>query len=340
MAAVVATAAWLLVGSIFSAEADVSCALIGGDRLNVVSTAEGEIRVDRAPGSTTIRVNGQPCGTVNTVNVIDIQGSAGPERLVVDLTNGPFGPGLLPELSGTSEIEFQGSLAGGSDTLEVIGSSGADHIVFGRTSQGLNTYITGAALNGDGDADITIAGIEGFSVDGRAGNDFISGQGGNGTGTAAVQQLGVAPAGYVGDFPPVTGGAGADGVTGGNAGDILDGDAGNDEMDGRGGDDLIAGGSGIDGVAGGTGADSLKGGLDNDNLTGGDGDDNLQGNGGDDALSGGAGQDTGDYSDVVNDLIVDFSAGTVTGEGNDTIVSVETVIGGPGNDTFIDNPAV
>ena len=327
---VAATAAWLVVGSIFNAEADVTCALLGADRLNVVSTAEGEIHVDRAPGSTTIRVNGQSCGTVNSVNVINIQGSSGPERLIIDLTNGPFAPGLLPELTGTSEIEFEGNLGSGSDVLQIVGGGGADHIVFGAL---------GVALNGDNDADVTIGGIEGFTADGRAGSDFISGQGGNGTGTATVQPLGVAPAGFAGDFPPVSGGEGADGLIGGNAGDVIDGGAGDDEIDGRGGNDLLAGGSGIDGIDGGSGNDSIKGGLDNDNLSGGDGDDTLQGDGGDDTLNGGAGRDTGDYSDATNDLTVDFAGGTVQGASTDTIVSIEVVVGGSGNDTFLDNPA-
>jgi Ca2+-binding RTX toxin-like protein len=329
-ALVVATAAWFVVGSIFSAEADVTCALLGADRLNVVSTAEDEIHVDRAPGSTTIRVNGESCGNVNSVNVINIEGSAGPERLIVDLTNGPFAPGLLPELTGTSEIEFEGSLGGGSDVLQIVGSAGADRIVFG---------LAGAALNADNDADVTIGAIEGFTADGRAGSDFISGQGGNGTGTPTAAQLGVAPADFLGDFPPVTGGEGSDGLNGGNAGDVISGDAGDDEINGGGGNDLVAGGSGIDGIAGGTGADSLKGGLDNDNLTGGDGDDTLKGDGGDDALNGGAGRDTGDYSDATNDLTVDFAGGTVQGASTDTIVSLEVVVGGSGNDTFLDNPA-
>ncbi len=369
--ATVAIAGGFLLQSQLKVEADVSCALIGADRLNVVSTAEGEIRVDRAPASTTIRVNGEDCGSVNTVNVINIQGSDGPERLVVDLTNGPFAPGLLPELSGTSEIEFKGSLGDGtevgdgSDALHIIGSSGADRIVFG---------LIGAALNGDADADITISGIEGFSADGRGDSDFITGQGGNGTGTPAVQQLGVAPAGYLGDFPPLTGGEGADGLHGGNAGDVIDGGAGNDEIEGRGGNDQIAGGSGIDGIDGGTGNDFIKGGLNNDNLTGGGDDDVLQGDGGDDALNGGTGNDTlqggsendtingaegddvlrgnaGDdnldggpdadtanYDDVTTGITVNYADGTVSGDGNDTIVGIETVVGGSGDDTFIDDP--
>ncbi|MBC8507306.1 MAG: hypothetical protein H8D34_20775, partial [Chloroflexi bacterium] len=77
----------------------------------------------------------------------------------------------------------------------------------------------------------------------------------------------------------------------------------------------------------------LIGGLGNDILRGNDGNDTLVGNGGDDILDGGNGIDTADYSSSANGVVVDLAAGTASDQalgtsiGNDTLISIENVIG-------------
>jgi len=71
-----------------------------------------------------------------------------------------------------------------------------------------------------------------------------------------------------------------------------------------------------------------------DILLGGSGDDTLQGRAGDDFLDGGNGSDTAGYALDTLGVIVDLVAGTASGAeaGNDTLVSIENVEGGLGND--------
>ena len=264
---------------------------VGGTRLGITSTTEGQIYVSRdapnALGDAAVRVNGMACGTVRTIDRIDITGSPFAEELVVDMTNGRFAPGLTSEGSAaTSEIEFTGDLGVGSgDTLRVVGGAGPDHIVFGAA---------GATLNADNDGDdIGVSGIESRVVEARGGSDFVSGSGTNANGLNLGPHTGVLN---------VDGGAAADGLVGGTAGDQL---------------------------AGGDGDDEVNGGL---------GDDVLRGNGGNDSLDGGLGTDTANYDTATTGITVNFAAGTVSGDGNDTLAGIETVVGGSGNDTFNDDP--
>ncbi|MCP3916959.1 MAG: DUF4347 domain-containing protein, partial [bacterium] len=110
--------------------------------------------------------------------------------------------------------------------------------------------------------------------------------------------------------------------------DIGTGDGADDVMDALGGDDELFGMGGADQLFGNTGSDLLDGG---------EGDDLLQGGAGDDTLTGGAGTDTADYSDQTAAVTVDL---TLTGPqdtgaaGFDTLIGVEAVTGGSGDDTF------
>ncbi len=158
-------------------------------------------------------------------------------------------------------------------------------------------------------------------------------------------------------------------IAGTNAGDTINGTDGNDLIYGYNGDDVINGGHGHDIIYGGDQHDTLYGGWGNDTLLGGTGDDKLYGEWGDDTLDGGYGNDTmhgGSGNNVFipgqgNDKVyggdnfdtVDYSTltqgvnvqmnqtygnGTVTGRGgpakSDTLVSVEKIIGGQGDDVM------
>ncbi|MBV5298661.1 MAG: hypothetical protein JZU64_11185, partial [Rhodoferax sp.] len=171
----------------------------------------------------------------------------------------------------------------------------------------------------------------------------------------------------------VSAGAGNDIVHGETGNDSLYGGFGNDLLDGGAGGDVLDGGQGLDTAtyinaaeqvtaifdASGTGlantgeaagdsyasvenltgsafSDVLIGDSEANILTGGQGDDTLMGRANGDTLDGGAGTDTASYANAANGVTVSLTSNTGTlGEANgDTLLSIENLIGGRGNDTF------
>ncbi|HXF36793.1 MAG TPA: calcium-binding protein [Actinomycetota bacterium] len=123
---------------------------------------------------------------------------------------------------------------------------------------------------------------------------------------------------------------------------ILIGDVGNDTLDASG---LPVSMRAV--LEGGAGADTLKGGARRDKLDGGDGSDTLEGgkgkdqlapgvDGSDDTVTGGEGSDTLALGAATADVTVDLAVTgpQPTGLGTDTIVGVENVVAGSGNDTL------
>lgn len=100
---------------------------------------------------------------------------------------------------------------------------------------------------------------------------------------------------------------------------------------------LYIGGLRDDLLIGDIGNDWLYGDAGNDTITGGEGNDVLIGGTGNDILDGVLGYDTASYQDAITPVYVDLRLGTATdGDGNtDTLISIESVIGGSGNDTII-----
>lgn len=207
-----------------------------GHKVKVSISGTGDTRVARS-ASGRINVNGIWCdgiATVTNTDKITVLAGAGDQSLTLYLDNGGFQPGFTPEIGDSQEIEISVSLGGGaSDTLRVFGSSGADHVIAGKSS-GFGA-IGRINLNTDEldgiDADLTlIVGIEFVRLFGFNGADAISAAGGGGTGAAAefsVQIVG-------GDGPDVlTGGAAHDYVIGGGGGDVLKGGAGPDTLDAK-----------------------------------------------------------------------------------------------------------
>ena len=111
----------------------------------------------------------------------------------------------------------------------------------------------------------------------------------------------------------------------------------NDTLGGGNGNDLILGGDGNDVLNGDGNSDRLDGGAGNDTLNGGSRTDTLIGGLGDDRLDGGVGNDIVDYSAAAAGVTVNLALGTATGEGNDTLVSIERVIGSSFADTITGN---
>jgi Ca2+-binding RTX toxin-like protein len=173
------------------------------------------------------------------------------------------------------------------------------------------------------------------------------------------------------DNDTLAGLGGADTLSGGAGDDELAGGAGDDLIDGGDGFDLATytdvgagvtvslaivgaqstGGAGtdtlrnIEGLVGSGYADQLTGDdaanklfgyYGNDTLRGGGGDDTLDGGQGDDVLDGGAGFDTVDYSGAEYfNITVDLGTGIARPNfGQDTLISIERVLGSGGSDTL------
>jgi Ca2+-binding RTX toxin-like protein len=180
----------------------------------------------------------------------------------------------------------------GDDSIE--GGGGNDHI---DDYSGSNTLLgqdgndsiagSGARIDG-GNGDDTLAGTQGTSVTGGAGNDSLAGSivdGGNGNDTL---QGGT-------EDDTLLGGTGDDSITGDDYGllnsgnDFIDAGDGNDTVNGAFGNDTILGGDGNDSIHGGPGNDSIDCGAGDDTAFGEDGDDTLIGGLGNDSLDGGPG---------------------------------------------------
>ncbi len=98
----------------------------------------------------------------------------------------------------------------------------------------------------------------------------------------------------------------------------ITGDANANTISGTSGDDVICAGGGNDTVNGLGGNDTLKGEAGNDRLLGGVGDDTLDG---------GLGTDTASYSASLTAVIASLATNSSTGEGSDTFLGVENLIG-------------
>jgi hypothetical protein len=101
--------------------------------------------------------------------------------------------------------------------------------------------------------------------------------------------------------------------------------------------DTLTGTDGADTICGGGGNDTIKGAGGNDTLKGEDGADKLFGGTGGDTLDGGLNSDIADFSGSLAAVTASLTSGTATGEGSDTMTSVEWLTGSPKNDTLTGN---
>jgi Ca2+-binding RTX toxin-like protein/Tol biopolymer transport system component len=264
----------------------------------------------------TVWVGGAASGSVTNVERITFHGGQGADTIAT-------GAGA----------DFLWGL-GGADILD--GGAGVDAAIYDDKTQSVVVTLNGAA-----DAVVTVGGVA---------EDTLR------------------------NIENVFGGSGADSLTGNAGGNVLSGGAGDDLLAGRGGADLLNGEEGVDtvsfddkvdaveitltgavnttayvaGVAedtvrnvenviGGHGDDLLVGDGVANALTGGDGADILDGAGGDDVLTGGAGVDTASFaSSAETGVTVDLrvTGQQDTGQGLDTLVSIESLSGSAWDDVL------
>src|SRR5262245_42756760 len=387
--------------------------LAGGNGNDILTGGDGDDAIDGGSGTDTaiylrqlsshlfvrlsdgaIRVTDIVSGDIDVVRNVELFVFTDVVRTADEL---PFSAVLTANGQGGVDIELSNAAAlDGS-----LGTNGVDTVIYGGASDIVlpdtiqNVTLTGNAnvsVTGNS-VDNTLSGNAGNNtIAGGDGNDFIDGGagddtyiGGNGSDTAgyalATQavlvdlQAGTASGIDIGNdtlvsIENVEGGLGNDTIRGDAGANRLLGGDGDDRLAGRGGDDLLDGGNGsdtagyalatqavlvdlqagtasgidigndtlvsIENVEGGLGNDTIRGDAGANRLLGGDGDDRLAGRGGDDLLDGGNGSDTAGYALATQAVLVDLQAGTASGIdiGNDTLVSIENVEGGLGNDTI------
>jgi subtilase family protein/hemolysin type calcium-binding protein len=154
----------------------------------------------------------------------------------------------------------------------------------------------------------------------------------------------------------ITGTSASERLVGTSGDDVICGGGGNDVLVPNGGTDMVIGGAGFDLVSleaasgGGTidlnagtatapgltvTLQQIEGGIGtpfNDTLLGNGADNDFLGIGGDDSIDGGGGFDFIRFDFATVRIKADLGAGTVTGEGLDTIAKVEGFLGGPKSD--------
>ncbi len=138
----------------------------------------------------------------------------------------------------------------------------------------------------------------------------------------------------------IYGGAQPDVIRGGGGDDVIDGGNGNDRIWGQAGADVIDGWNGADIIHGGPGSDLLVGWYGHDTLNGDDGPDLLAGEAGNDQLNGGNGVDAVSQLLSPNGVILNLRTGTSTGEGTDTLTSIQDAIGSNFDDQITGNGLV
>ena len=174
------------------------------------------------------------------------------------------------------------------------------------------------AIVGDVGNNVIEGGAGNDTLDGGAGNDTASYAGAGSRVTVSLATQGStlfsnqnttgAGTDRLNNFENLLGSAFSDSLTGNGSANVLEGGFGNDVLNGAGG---------------------------NDTLLGGGGNDTLEGGAGNDLLDGGFGIDTATYAGEGAAVTVNLRTGVATGAGTDSLVSIENVVGGSGNDTLV-----
>lgn len=301
-------------------------------------TPTGKLTINAGAGHDNVNVGNLETGPI----AVTVTGGDGNDTVLTstgkDSITGGEGDDVLVGGGGNDTID------GGNGNDNITGASGADVI---RTGAGNDTVsggtgndtVTGGtgddSLDGGADIDQLIETISGSLILTPTGSS-----GSNGTDAVLNFESAVITAGADADTIdagavsiPVTaiGSGGNDTIVGGSASDSLDGGDGADVIIGGLGDDILVGGAGNDVLLGSGGKDDLRGDAGDDFLRGqGTSGDTLRGGPGNDTLDGGPGDDILIDSNNADFVLTNTS---MTGNGNDTIISVERafLVGGASN---------
>jgi Ca2+-binding RTX toxin-like protein len=233
-----------------------------------------------------------------------------------DLLIGLLGTNVLDGGTGSDTVSYASARSGATVDLALSGSqptfSDAGLSVARDTLVGIENVIgsdeSGDTLKGDGGAN-RLTGGGGFdTLMGRGGDDILDGG-------SQVDTVSYAEA---------------------TAGVTVDLTVAGPQATGEGTDTLV----GIENLTGSAFADTLKGDAGSNYLRGGGGNDTLMGRAGDNILDGGEGVDTVSYAGAAVGVTVDLgsSAGAHgSGDGFDTLISIESAIGSASADTLVGN---
>ncbi|MFN3235370.1 MAG: beta strand repeat-containing protein, partial [Gammaproteobacteria bacterium] len=263
---------------------------------------------------------------------------------------------------------------GDSKDNDIDGGEGIDTIDYSEASGAVNVNLETGTSTGDGTD--TLSNIENIvgsdfddTLEGDGGNNNIDGGGGTNTVSYSSSSSKVnvnlssnsatgAGTDTFSNIDNVIGSSQADTLTGSSLANTINGGAGNDTISGGEGNDVLIGGSGNDSINGGDdidtidfssssnavtvnlktktatgdGTDTL---LNIENIVGSDHDDTLAGDSSDNVIDGGDGIDTVDYSSSLIAVDVDLEAGVATGDGTDTLLNIENIIGSDKADTLM-----
>jgi Ca2+-binding RTX toxin-like protein len=283
-----------------------------------------------------------------------------------DLLNGGLGSDTASYHDAAGAVMASLLIAG---PQAVGGGAGSDTFVSIESLEGsvYNDTLTGDGgdnvLSGLGGNDLLIGGAGNDTFDGGAGIDTVSYDGAT---SAVTVNLSVGSAQNVGGGQGSDTFTGIEAIQGSQFDDTLTGDSNDNIFIGGKGNDTLNGSSGNDtasyvdatsavsvdlnlagqaqAVGGGDGSDTLNsienltGSNFNDTLLGNGGNNVLEGGKGDDLLNGGGGLDTASYAHAASGVTVDLNiAGSQNvggGEGTDTLVSIENVIGSEFDDVL------
>ena len=316
----------------------------GGDTFNAGAgddALEGNIGVDTLNGGADTITYANAAGAISvdlSANAVSNDGDGGSDTLtsIENVTGSAFSDVII----GDTGVNI---LTGGAGNDHLTGGAGVDAIDGGAGTLDIANYLSAAAGivvnlasgtatdDGDGASD-TLAGIE--QVIGSLFADNIVGDSGANT-LLASDGDDVLEGG--GGVDTLDGGVGADLVNYVNAaaGVVVDLGAGSTSDDGDGASDTL---TSIEDATGSAFGDLLIGSSVANVLLGGGGDDFLEGLAGIDTLNGGAGSDTIKYVSSAAGITVDLGSNSVSDDGegaNDTLASIENVIGSAFADTII-----
>ena len=229
------------------------------------------------------------------------------------------------EINGSSANDFLtgtlfGDIIDGLEGDDLLRGEGGDDVI--RDGAGNDIAIGGA---GD---DVFIAGTGANDFRGNAGSDTVdfSELSGRATVNLATQTVSAVP-GEAGDDVII----GIENLVGTDGNDFFIGTSGMNSLDGGAGDDVINGGVGNDTIRVGEGDDLAIGGDGNDVFIAGTGVNEYRGN---------AGLDTVDFSELSESVNVNLLTQSIAGSGeasDDTIASIDNLIGTVFNDTLVGN---